>query len=564
VGAALRLLGNLLRVVFAPLWWLGHRLRRPKASWVELRLGPQIVALQPPAGRLARLAAAWRGPQPSSLEAIERLVDALVDDPRVDGLLLVMGALHSGWASLEGVREQLLRLRAAGKQVLAYLPHGGGHRELFVALAADRIAASPRARLSLPGVAAEAFYIQPLLERLGVHVEVLAQGQYKTAAERATRDSMSEPQREQVSALLRAVHEALDAALSARPGLDGAARAALLQRGPLSAAEAQAAGILDAVCYEDELAALLWPGRTPAPTPVRAAPYLAWRRARLWKAVRTEPYIAVVPVHGMIGGRGADPRSDMEQRLTAALRGVATDRRAAGVVLHIDSPGGSALVSDLLHREVIRLAADKPVVACFGEVAASGGYYLAAGAHRIVGRPLAVTGSIGVILVKPEIAALLERVGVRSQVVKLGPHADMMSIARPLDAAERSLLERDAHDFYTAFLQVVADGRQRPVAEIEPLAGGRVWSGRDAHARGLVDVLGGMPQALEQVRAALTDWSEPARRRLRARTVRVELPGGQMPPPRPAHPTSELGELLSSFGAEPEALYLASSWIELR
>jgi protease-4 len=176
------------------------------------------------------------------------------------------------------------------------------------------------------------------------------------------------------------------------------------------------------------------------------------------------------------------------------LRDLREDARVAGVILYIDSPGGSAVVSDLLHREVVRLDAAKPVVAWMGNVAASGGYYLAAGARSIIARPTTITGSIGVISARPVASELMSRLGVRNEVVKLAPHADLHSF-RAVDAREAALIEAETARYYDRFLSVVAEGRKRPRDEIEALAGGRVWSGSDAHREGLVDHLGGYAEA---------------------------------------------------------------------
>jgi protease-4 len=204
-------------------------------------------------------------------------------------------------------------------------------------------------------------------------------------------------------------------------------------------------------------------------------------------------------------------------QLAAVLRGVKADPKARAVVLYIDSPGGSALASELIHREVERLARVKPVVAYFGDVAASGGYYIGCACARVVAQPLTITGSIGVVSAKFAVPKLFARLGVHPQLLRTAPSADMFSFARVLTGTEEGVMQAHADELYQRFLTVVANGRKRAVAEIEPLARGRVWIGRDAHERGLVDVLGGLDRALEEARSLLGELSSEARSALKAR-----------------------------------------------
>jgi protease-4 len=211
----------------------------------------------------------------------------------------------------------------------------------------------------------------------------------------------------------------------------------------------------------------------------------------------------VLVLQGPIG-EVTSSRSIGLKSTSAALAKLAERRDVCGVVLYIDSPGGSALVSDLLHREVQRLAERKPVVAWLGNVAASGGYYLAVAANRIVARPCTLTGSIGVISAHLVAEGLLTRAGVRNEVVKLTPHADLAALSRPLSARERELLLAESERCYERFLDVVSWGRNLPRERVAELAQGRLWSGRDAHARGMVDSLGGYDAALEALRGLLS------------------------------------------------------------
>ncbi len=520
VRALFRILSNLLRVVLVPVWLAVRLLTRPKGPWLELRVASKLNELSVAAPAWQRFLPRAQRPKSTSLADVRELCSKIAADSQIRGLLVHLPSLGSGWAGCEALRQSLVQLRAAGKLVVCYLPEGGGSKELYVALAGDRIIASPHSSIAPLGLASGPLYLKRLLDRVGVEVQVQATGEYKSAAEPATRDTMSGPVREQLDALLGTLHEALAGALAARTGMDTARAAQVFARGLLTAAEARELGVLDDVAYEDQLGAQLGSleagGAQPAPVPMPAAAYLRWSRMAIWKSVRVAPHIAVVSVRGTIvtQGVGLGGGSARLATVVAALREVRLDKRARAVVLYINSPGGSALASDLIHREVVRLAEQKPVVACFGDVAASGGYYIAAPCARIVAQSVAITGSIGVISVKATISGLLERLGITAETVRTSEHADMFSIARKFSAGEEQNMTEHTRALYGRFLEVVATGRKRAVSEIAEVARGRVWSGRDALAHGLVDVLGGFDRALDEARALVSDLSPDDRKKL--------------------------------------------------
>lgn len=530
--AAAVLISNLLRLLLSPLIVLRRWRSRRGSGWVRVQVQRQLSQLPRPVSPLRRVLQRRMPPPPTALSELRTLTDALARDPHARGLLLSIPHLAAGWASCEDLRGLLVALRGRGKRVVVHLREGGGQREMLVASGADEVLMSPGAQLQLLGVSAQAPYFGGLFEHLGVRAQVQAVGDFKTAGERFERRGMSEAQRAQVTELLQAAQTRLLRALGERP-LRDAAVDALFERGLWPAADAMEVGLVDGLVYEDGLPERL--GLAKGQSPVAAGAYLAVARARVWRPVLTQPYIAVVPIHGAISMGVSPLRSGgtaLEPTL-ARLRAVALDSRAVGVLLDVDSPGGSALASDLIHHEVERLAADKPVVARFGEVAASGGYYVAAAARRIVAQPLSVTGSIGVISGKLVAQAALERHGVRIETLRMAPHADMFGLARPWSEDERGLLEKELGAIYRGFLEVVARGRQRTVEEVEAWAGGRVWSGERAEALGLVDRLGDFEVAMEELRALLPGLSPRARAQLRARLA--EPPPGPLRPPEPAY-----------------------------
>jgi len=537
VTYVLRLALNLLRLLRLPVWLYARWARaRGGPHWVSLHLKPRLVPFRGGQSWLSL----WTAPRElraTSLEEVRRLTRSMADDARVVGLLLHVPQLEAGWAACESLRDTLVALRAAGKQLVCYVAEGGGNRELFVATAADRIYVTPYTSFGPLGLSAQPLYIRPLLDRIGIAVEAQAEGEYKSAAEPALRDMMSEPAREQLSALLEARHDALEQALRGR-GLSEERVQRIFEHGLLQATDAVQDGIVDGMVYADELHAQIGCADdeaekdTAEPRPrsrlVPASAYLRRRNLRLWEPLRKPANIAIIPLRGTIAndpggalGQGVRPSA-----LSSVVRRVSRDPSVQAIVFYIDSPGGSAHASELMHREIARLAKKKPTIACFGDVAASGGYYLACACQKIVAQPLSITGSIGVVSAKVDAGALLDRLGVRPQFLRTAPSADMLSFARGLSQDEQALLREHAHTFYQRFLTVVAQGRGRTTEQIEPLARGRVWSGRDACERGLVDVLGGLPQAVDQAKALVDSLSAAQQQRLQPRVYPLPASAG--------------------------------------
>lgn len=518
---------NLLCVPLLPFWAIARWLGRPKGRWIAVRLRPRLVEARQPLPWIRRILDAGSLQRTSSLAAIRRLADYAIRDRRIEGVVFVVPPLQAGWTACAGLRDQITRLQRGGKSTAVLLPRGGGHRELFVASAAGRVYLAPRSTVTLLGLRAESHYVKPMLDKMGIAVEPFARKEYKTAAERVSRDSMSEPQREQLQALIEGHTQALLEALSVRTGTPPEQTKELFEVGVFREAAAMEAGLVDALAYEDELPTKL--GIDPKKDLIEGDRYLGFQSAKLFRPLRRPPYIAVVPIKGAISESG----SPLGRRaaIVSALRRVRRDRRALGLLLWVDSPGGSAEASDLIHREVVRVKEKKPVVAYFGEVAASGGYYVAAHAHAIVAQPLGLTGSIGVVSAHLLASALFERVGIRTEVLRTGPHADLHSPHRPLTEQERAILNRELDSFYDSFVALVAEGRGRSVDDIEPLARGRVWLAADAHRHGLIDELGGMDRAIERL-GDLIQLPTRLRERVRPAVVaeyRLE------PPPPAAH-----------------------------
>lgn len=535
---------NLLRLLAFPLHAFRRARAAPKGAWLTLTLDGPVADLPPPKQRWSFLRR-FRRP-PLSIARLRELTRAMADDPRVRGLLLEVRSPAAGPAVLASLRDVISEIRAAGKDVIAYLPYGADNQSLYLASAARSIIVGPETTVAPLGFAAHGRYVRQALDRLGVEPEVFAKGMYKSAGESLVRDTMSDAQREQLGALLETHHDALVAALALGRKVSREAAARWIDDAPHSAASAVDLGIIDAVAYEDDLDRFLAPDGGPAlRTP--AARYLQRRLATRFRPLRRRPVIGVIEVHGPIvsQARMQLSRVAVEGPIIAAIRAARANPMVRGIMLHIDSPGGSAIASDRIYHEVLRAAEVKPVVAYMSNVAASGGYYIAAGADAVVAQRQTVTGSIGVVAARFVVGPLLERLGVFTDVVKRGARADLFSPSRRLDEGERALFQRELDAFYQTFLRAVARGRNKPIEAIEPLARGRIYSGTDAHACGLVDYLGGFERALHELRDRLGD----AGKGLEPAVIRA--PSHAFPPPAIVKIPPPLNAAMEALGLAP-------------
>lgn len=493
IRIALNLLVNVWALVTYP-WWAWRRARAAGPSgWLSLELNGPSLEL-PASGRFGL------GRRATALYDVKRALTRAGRDPHVVGLLVTLRGFQGGGASVDTWRGVFVEFRKAGKRLATYLPDGAGTREYQLASASEFVILCPDARLAPLGFAVETPYFKQGLDRAGVTLEVFARGDFKTALEPFVRETMSEPQRRQLSELLdhqfeRFVRGVADGRAVAAPQVE-----AWMRQGPFAAERARDLGLVDALAYQDQVKALLNPPVLEQHEPVSVMRY-ARRTKASFRPLLRRGYLAVVPVHGVITSKplgwsgGAD-----EQSFAASITRVREDPRALGLLLHIDSRGGSALASARMLHEVRRCAEKKPVVAYFSDTAASGGYMIGLGAHEIVAQPGTVTGSIGVVAARLVVKSLTERLGLSVEQVKRGERADMFSPFRFMQADVRAAFEAELDEVYRRFLEQVARARGMSIAEVEPLAGGRVWSGEHAQRVGLLDTLGDLGTAADRLR----------------------------------------------------------------
>lgn len=484
------------------------------ATVLELDLGLGL-AEAPPTNPLEALRSLHT---PLLRTVIEQLRKA-ADDDSVAGLIASVGPNSLTLAQSGEVREAVAAFRASGRATLAWSPSFG---ELVsdpvgyhLASAFEQVWLQPTGTLGLGGFAGEALFLGGAFEQFGVQPQFGQRYEYKTAADTLMRAEMSAPHREMLDRLLTSMTDTVVTGVATARGLDAEVVRASLDEGTLDAATALDLGFVDRLGYRDEAYAALreqalarrstrWGGRSPGEVRLRYVQRHGTSKvealvAPLRRLRGDRPVIGVVSAAGAIHlGRGAGSGPAVgSDSLMAALRAAADDDQVRAVVLRIDSPGGSYVASDAIRRQIqVLRETGRPVVASMASVAASGGYYIAMPADAIVAGAGTITGSIGVLGGKVVIREGLARLGVHRETVAGSRHAAMFSTNQPFDEEQLALLDAWLDEVYADFTAKAAADRGLEVEELREHARGRVWSGADAHERGLVDSLGGLEAAL--------------------------------------------------------------------
>ncbi|MBT3217839.1 MAG: hypothetical protein HN348_02000 [Proteobacteria bacterium] len=431
----------------------------------------------------------------------QRLRRAAVN-PRIAAVILRLDGAPGSWAACQDLRDVVLRLKKAGKAVYAFLD-APGNAQVWIASACDQVFIVPTGEVSLVGIGGELMFLGQALSRLGIEADLEAAGAYKSFGETYKRSFASPENQEAVRALVFDLHRMLLEGIGDGRGIEEEVLAELIERAPLGARECEEVGLVDQLAYEDELEDWVVEKHGKGSRIVRFASWAGRDAALQWVSGFADPAktIAVVHLEGPIvmdnRGMSATVRA---RKVVPILRKLRKDDDVRAVVLHVNSPGGSALASDLIWREVDLLTKEKTVVASFEDRAASGGFYLAAPAHEIIARPGTLTGSIGVFGGKLVMREGLRKLGVVTQEINAAPNSSLFSPTRRFTDSQRrrfrDLLER----FYDGFVSRVAAGRKRPVEDVEPHCRGRVWTGRAALELGLVDGEGDLFHAVERAR----------------------------------------------------------------
>ena len=454
-----------------------------------------------------------------TLRGLFKKLDALKTDDEIAGVIFKIDDVSIGWAKLQEIRNKLHEFREAGKETIGYL-EGGGNAEYLLAAAMDRAVLMPAGSLNLTGLRAEVMFFKGLLDKLDIQADMLAMGKYKSGVEPYMREGMSDAFRESMTAVLDDLYtQLLSHIAESREGVTVEDASGLIDRGPFTAEEALQAGLVDALQYYDELVTALKAASEDKNVKVVEPDFERKRKvpnmnsfaglmqlfSMLNPPQRTqragENRIALIYANGPILPDVDDSLfSTMPvitpDALAEAFEKARTDDAIRAVVLRVDSPGGSALASDLIWREVMLTQREKPVVVSMGDVAASGGYYIAMAAGTIVAHPSTLTGSIGVFGGKLNMKGLYNKLGLTKEIITHGQNATLYSDYGGFTPTERARVEKMMKTIYEDFVRKAATGRDKSFDAIDKIAQGRVWTGKQAKALGLVDELGGLDTAL--------------------------------------------------------------------
>jgi protease-4 len=437
-----------------------------------------------------------QGDQPSLASVLFGLRRA-AEDPDVTALVLDMRGLAVSWAQLEELRDAVGVFRASGKPVWACL-EAADAGDYALAVSAAEVAMAPEGNLMVMGIAAELAFIKDTLEKVGITADFISVGKYKSAPEQYTRAQPSEPSREMMESIVNARYEDLVGMVSdSRRVAPGVVRE-WIDDGLFDASTALAQGLVDTLATVDDLIEAVFPDEEVSDF----ADYVA-----VWPpAPRHVPVVALIHAAGTImsGESGDEPLQGRvlgSDTLVEQLRDARQDDEIQAVILRVDSPGGSVQASDLIWQEVERVREAKPVIVSMGTYAASGGYYISCGADSIFADAATLTGSIGVFAGKLDWSGLYDKVGIHREFITRGENALMFSDATGFSPAQREMFQAQLDRFYERFLAKVAVGRDLDRDAVHAVAQGRVWTGKQAVALGLVDGVGGLERAIGAAKA---------------------------------------------------------------
>jgi protease IV len=438
--------------------------------------------------------------QPMTMVETWQLLRKAAVDSRIKALVLEPRDLSVGWAKLEELRGSIVAFKKTGKPVYAYL-RSAGTREYYIATAADRVFMAPEDELDVKGLRAELMFVKGTLDKLGVTMEFEHAGKYKDAPDMFTRTSPTPETLEVENQILDQYYGDIVAVIAEGRKKQPDAIKALIDDGPFVGKSALDAGLVDALLFEDQMYAQLKDAAKLES--IKKIGEKEYAKVEV-PGVDGKTKIAFIVGQGEIT-RGGTNETEGNDGITASgmvkvMRQVENDASIKGVILRIDSPGGDGIASDDILHAAKELSTEKPTVISMGDLAASGGYFIAMTGDPVVAYPNTLTGSIGVFFGKANLKGLFDKVGLATYMLKRGRFADIDSTTAPLNDEQRAKLRREIDTFYKGFVERVSAGRKKPYDIVEPLAQGRVWLGTQAKQNGLVDELGGLDRAIEMVR----------------------------------------------------------------
>lgn len=425
------------------------------------------------------------------------------NDPNVDGIFLDLSLMQAGWSTIDEVRQGLEDFKESGKFIVAY---GETYTQnaYYLGSVADKVYLHPEGAVDFRGLNSELVFFKNMLEKVGIEPQVIRHGKFKSATEPFFLEKMSDENREQIQAYVSSIwnnvlKDISDSRNLTINHLNDVANGFNTRNASLALEWQMIDGIMHRDEVLDEIKDRLEHEKASDIEFVALNKYQNVPESKESRSPRSRDKIAVVyGMGGIVSGEGTE-RNMGSERIASAIREARLDTTVKAIVFRINSPGGSALASDVILREVKLASQVKPVIASMGDVAASGGYYVACGADMIVASPSTITGSIGVFGLIPNMQNFFnQKLGITFDNVKTNEYADLMTISRPLTRNERAIIQEGVEQVYDTFIGHVAEGRGIPVELVDSIGQGRVWSGADAKRIGLVDELGGLNFAIEK------------------------------------------------------------------
>jgi len=438
----------------------------------------------------------FMGGDPLSMHDIWMNFQKAKADKNIKGIILRIGLLQCDWAKVNEIRDLVLDFKTTGKKTYAYIEEAFDFdKEYFLATACDQIFLHPLGAMIINGIGGHVPFFKGSLDKLGIEAEIEHVEEYKTAYNMFTEKGFTPSHREMIESIYESLFTTYVTKVAEARGKDEKEVLALLDKGYFHSENAKELGLVDNLLYEDQLEDILKEGEKS----VRRIGHSSYLKTKvsasgLNRGKKIALIYGVGTIHSGESMRGQTMGSSTTARL---LRRVRKDKTIAAVVFRVDSPGGSAVASDVIGREVALTKREKPIIVSMSDVAGSGGYWISMDAHKIVAQPQTLTGSIGVIFGKFNLIKLYEKLGVTSEKIAYGKRADLFSTFRRLDPEERDLLKEEILWTYDHFTTKVAQGRQLTKEEVNDIGRGRVWTGQQAKEIGLIDELGGLSKALK-------------------------------------------------------------------
>lgn len=434
------------------------------------------------------------------LNDIIRNIKKAADDTKISGILLDVDVLNMGSATTEEVRNALIAFKKSGKFIYSY-SEMYTQKAYYLASVSDKIYLNPAGALEFKGLSGQVMFLKGLLSKLEIEPQIIRHGKFKSAVEPLILDKMSEANRVQTLSFISSMWNQMLKGVSESRKISVEQLTAIADSMKVRSPEdAVSLKLVDKLLYKDQLIDELM-----AKTGKKEMKDLSLMTLGKYsdapgksESGSSKDKIAVIYALGDIQGGEGDDLTIGSERISKAIRKARLDKNVKAIVLRINSPGGSALASDVIWREIVLAKKAKPVVASMGDVAASGGYYIACGASKIIASPNTITGSIGVFGIVPNMQKFFSsKLGITFDQVKTNAYSDYISGIRPMTAMERKFLTRDIETIYKTFTTHVAQGRGMTVAQIDSIGQGRVWSGTDAKRIGLIDDFGGLDLAVK-------------------------------------------------------------------